>query len=192
MRMEDTHRLAHNLGALGISLVVLQAHLVQRVQDAPMHRLQSIANIRQRPPHDDRHRVGEIRTAHLLFNIDRDNARRAGRPARSIRTVITITAPERKQRIFIICHSWVPYFACRISWNSAGESRRRTGPPGKLSLSPGTPISMIRNYLRTRKAEEMMVTPMLSYTCPGRNSGLRFALESLPVKSQTFLPETAK
>ena len=59
--MEDTHRLSDDLGALGVLLVVLQPHLVHRVEHAPVHGLEAVAHIGQRTPDDDRHRVLEIR-----------------------------------------------------------------------------------------------------------------------------------
>ena len=53
VRMVDAHRLADHLGALGVFLVVLQAHLAERVEHAAMHGLQSVAGIGQRAPDDD-------------------------------------------------------------------------------------------------------------------------------------------
>ena len=70
MGVVDAHALADDLGAFGVLLVVLQAHLVERVKDAPVHGLQTVAGIGQRPAYDDAHRVVEIRAAHLLFNVD--------------------------------------------------------------------------------------------------------------------------
>ena len=58
------------LGALHMLAVVQQSHVVHGVQNAAMHRLQAVAHIGQRAPDDDRHRVVEIRTPHLLFNVD--------------------------------------------------------------------------------------------------------------------------
>ncbi|TLD45903.1 MAG: hypothetical protein FAZ92_01827 [Accumulibacter sp.] len=40
-------------------------------QHAPVHRLQAIARVGQRPPDDDAHGVVEIRAAHLVFETDR-------------------------------------------------------------------------------------------------------------------------
>ncbi len=84
MRMKHTHRLPHDLGALGVLLVELQPHLVHRVQHASMHRLEAIANIRQCAANNHRHRVVEIRPPHLVFNVDRNHVggtgtRRSGR-----------------------------------------------------------------------------------------------------------------
>jgi hypothetical protein len=41
--MVDTHGLADDLGALGVLLVVLQAHLAHGVEHAAMHGLQAVA-----------------------------------------------------------------------------------------------------------------------------------------------------
>ena len=68
--MVDTHGLADDLGALGVLLVVLQAHLAHGVEHAAMDGLEAVAGIGQRAPDDDRHRVVEIRAAHLFFDID--------------------------------------------------------------------------------------------------------------------------
>jgi hypothetical protein len=44
--------------------------LVHRVQDTPVHRLESVAHVGQRAPDDDAHCVVEIRPPHLLFERD--------------------------------------------------------------------------------------------------------------------------
>src|SRR5579872_7324916 len=101
MRVIDTHGLAYDLGALGVLLVVRQAHLVHRVEHTAMHRLQSIAHVGQRAPNDDRHRIGEIRTAHLVFNVDRldiSGARSGGTAAVWI---------QRKLGVLIVSHACV-------------------------------------------------------------------------------------
>ena len=60
MRMVLAHRLADDLCAFGVLLVVLQAHLIHRVKHTTMHGLESIADIRKRAPNDHRHGVVEI------------------------------------------------------------------------------------------------------------------------------------
>ena len=67
---------ADDLGALHVLAIVQQAHVVHRVKNAAMHRLQAVAHIRQRAPDDDRHRIVEIRASHLLFNVDGLNVAR--------------------------------------------------------------------------------------------------------------------
>ena len=68
----DTHRLPDNLCALGVLLVVLEAHLAHGVENAAMDGLEAVAGVWECAPDDDRHRVVKIRAAHLLFDIDRD------------------------------------------------------------------------------------------------------------------------
>ena len=87
--------LAHHAGALGVSLVVLQAFAVHGGENAAMHGLEAVAGIGQRAPDDDRHRVGEIGAAHLLFDVHGEKVGAAvGRRA----------AFERELGILIVCH----------------------------------------------------------------------------------------
>ena len=55
-----------------------KAHLLHGVENAAMHRLQSVAHVGQRAADDHRHRIVEIRPAHLLFNVDGLHVQRAG------------------------------------------------------------------------------------------------------------------
>ena len=64
------HDIADDAGALAGGAVRLQPHLLHGVKNAAMHRLQSVAHIGERAADDDRHRIVEIRLAHLLFNVD--------------------------------------------------------------------------------------------------------------------------
>ncbi len=93
--MVDAHALADDLGALGVLLVVLKAHLAHGVEDAAMHGLEAVADVGQRAADDDRHGVVEIRPAHLLFDIDGNEARAVA----GWRTAI-----ERELGILIVCH----------------------------------------------------------------------------------------
>ena len=70
VRMILAEHLADHLGALHVLAVVQQAHVVHRVQNAAVHRLQAVAHVGQRAADDDRHRIVEIRTPHLVFNVD--------------------------------------------------------------------------------------------------------------------------
>ncbi len=47
--------------------------LLHREQDPAMHRLEPVADVGQRAAHDHAHRIVEIRLAHLLFEIDRQD-----------------------------------------------------------------------------------------------------------------------
>src|SRR5882762_11099609 len=46
-----------------------------------MHRLQAVADIRQRAPDDHAHRIVEIRSAHLVFDVDGDQVSTTAVPA---------------------------------------------------------------------------------------------------------------
>jgi len=65
-------------GTLGVRPVVQHAHVVHGVENAPVHRLQAVAHVGQSSADDDRHRIAEIRTSHLLFNVDGLNVGRTG------------------------------------------------------------------------------------------------------------------
>ena len=57
--MVFTQHVAHDARGLPERLVRRDAHLVHRIQDAPVHGLQAVAHVGQRPRHDDRHGVGD-------------------------------------------------------------------------------------------------------------------------------------
>ncbi len=60
---------AHRARGLAVRLVRRVAGVVHGVQHAAVHGLQPVADVGERPPDDHAHRVIEIRTAHLLFDI---------------------------------------------------------------------------------------------------------------------------
>ncbi len=88
VRMILAHAIADDAGALAGGLIGSQAHLLHRVKNAPMHRLQPVANVRQRTADDHAHGVIQIAAPHLLFDVDRDEvlvavaARRSGQRQR--------------------------------------------------------------------------------------------------------------
>src|SRR3712207_6660231 len=61
------HDLADDLGALRVGPRRAEAQLVHAVQDAAVDGLEAVAHVGQRAPDDDRHRVVEIRRAHLVL-----------------------------------------------------------------------------------------------------------------------------
>ena len=71
VRMILAHHVADHAGRLSIRFISGVAALVHREQDAPMHRLQPIPRIRQRPRDDDGHGIVEIRPPHLVFEHHR-------------------------------------------------------------------------------------------------------------------------
>ena len=72
VRVIFAHHVADHARRFDVFLVGRVALLVHRVEDAPVHRLQAVAHVRQRPRHDHAHGVIEIRALHLLG--DRDGA----------------------------------------------------------------------------------------------------------------------
>jgi hypothetical protein len=57
VRVVVAHHVAHHLGALLVLAVGQQALLPHGEQDAPLHRLEAVAHVRQRTTGDDRQRV---------------------------------------------------------------------------------------------------------------------------------------
>ena len=70
VRVVVTHHFADGLRALAIGLVVRVPGLIHRVEDAPVHRLQTVARIRQSARDDDAHRIVEIRALQLVFDAN--------------------------------------------------------------------------------------------------------------------------
>ena len=66
VRMIFTDDVADHARRLDVLLVRRVALLVHRVQDAPVHRLQTVARIRQRTRHDHAHGVIEVAALHLV------------------------------------------------------------------------------------------------------------------------------
>ncbi len=132
--MVDAHALTDDLGALGVLLVELEAHLLHAVEDAAMHGLEAVANVGQSAADDDRHGVVEIRPPHLVFNVDRDDAGGTGgvRP-----DAVLAVAAEGKLGILIVCHKrWVAQSRPEGKW--APENCDISCPETKAN-------SMIRN-----------------------------------------------
>jgi hypothetical protein len=71
VRVVLPHHVADDPAALRVTAVGPVATVVHRVQDATVHRLESVANIRQRARDDDRHRVVEEAALHLDLEADR-------------------------------------------------------------------------------------------------------------------------
>ena len=83
MRMVFAHHFADDTSALARRPPRSQPHLLHRVQNPPMHRLQPVAHVRQRAADNHRQRIVEIRPLHLLFNVDGLHVERA-RPRRPV------------------------------------------------------------------------------------------------------------
>ena len=68
VRMKLAQHLPHNPRALAVLAAGTDAHIVHRIQNAPLHGLEAIAHIGQGAGHNHRHRIGKIRLAHLVLN----------------------------------------------------------------------------------------------------------------------------
>jgi hypothetical protein len=72
VRVVLADHVADDAGGLLVGLVPVVGQLVHGEQHAPMHRLQPVAHVRQRPALDHAHGVIEVGVAHLLFEADRE------------------------------------------------------------------------------------------------------------------------
>ncbi len=73
VRMVFTDHVTDHAGGFLVGLVPDVAQLVHGEQHAAMHRLQTVANIRQGAAHDHAHGVIEVALAHFVFDIDADD-----------------------------------------------------------------------------------------------------------------------
>src|SRR6516165_3587014 len=71
MRMITFQNLSDRACALTKGFGGLQTHLVHGVEHAAMHRLETIAHVRERAAHNNAHRIVKIRTCHFIYNTDR-------------------------------------------------------------------------------------------------------------------------
>ncbi len=71
VRVIFAHHIADHARGLHVFLVGRMALLVHRVENAPVHRLEAVARIGQRPRHDHAHRVIEIAALHFLGDGNR-------------------------------------------------------------------------------------------------------------------------
>ena len=87
---------ADHTGALHVLAVVEHAHVLHGVENAAMHGLEPVANFGERAADDDRHRIVEIRAAHLLFNVDGLNVRCA--------RTLSVAAQGKLWILWFVCH----------------------------------------------------------------------------------------
>ena len=66
VRMIFADHVADDARGLHVLLVGRMPLFVHRIEDAPMHRLEAVARVRQRTRHDHAHRVIEVRALHLV------------------------------------------------------------------------------------------------------------------------------
>src|SRR5260370_20796704 len=133
------HHVSHDASALARGLVRLQPHLLHRVENAPVHRLQSVTDIGQRAADDYRHPAVEIRPPHLVFNVD--GLHGAGARTTWSKPAITARRSQRQLWILIISHgcSLVP----STSLEAHGKSPRQT-PANRRNA--GSALAFTRVY----------------------------------------------
>ena len=71
VRVIPLHRLADDARALAGGAPGVQPQVAHRHQDPPLRRLQPVADVRQCPADDDRHRIVEVALLELLFDVQR-------------------------------------------------------------------------------------------------------------------------
>jgi hypothetical protein len=74
--VELAQHLPHDAGRLLVRGVRMQPHLVHHIQNAPLHRLQPVPHVRQRPRHNHTHRVVQISRFELLLDLHLDHVGR--------------------------------------------------------------------------------------------------------------------
>src|SRR3546814_19351156 len=73
MRVVLTDDVTDDSRRLVVRLVGVGAKLVHRVQHAPVDRLESVPNVRERAADDHAHGVIEVAATHLVFEVYRDD-----------------------------------------------------------------------------------------------------------------------
>ena len=74
MGMVFAQHFADDTGAFLVRTARRQAQLAHPVQHAPVDGLQPVAHIGQRPAHDHRHRIVDVRGLHLVLDTDGDDS----------------------------------------------------------------------------------------------------------------------
>ena len=75
VRMIPAQHVADRGGALAVRLIRCEAVFVHRVQNAAMHRFQTVPHVRQRTADDDGHRIIQKCGAHFFFDVAGINGR---------------------------------------------------------------------------------------------------------------------
>ncbi len=71
VRVKFTQNVTDNAGALAVRFVRCHAELSHIIENTAVHRLQTVAHIRQSTVHDDGHGIGNEALFHFLFQVDR-------------------------------------------------------------------------------------------------------------------------
>ena len=68
MRVILTHDFTDDVGALAVASSRAQTRLVHAVENAAVHRLQAVADIRQRAVDDNAHGIAQVAVFHDVFD----------------------------------------------------------------------------------------------------------------------------
>ena len=85
----------------------VQPQVAHRHQDPPLRRLEPVADVRQGPADDDRHRIVEVALLELLFDVQRLRRQRRERRQNSVIHVQSI--PLHKSEAAIPSRRYRPY-----------------------------------------------------------------------------------
>ncbi len=113
VRVERAHHVADDLGALAESGTGIEPQHLHPVEDAPVHRLQSVARVRQRPSGDGRERIGEVALLQRLVQRHRIDAAAVGRQGRGRLghgSAIEHGAPSQVLPLFVSSHGCISSF----------------------------------------------------------------------------------
>src|SRR5665648_444488 len=69
VRVEATHDVPDDAGALAVRTVGLHAGVVHAVEDTPVHRLEAVPGVGESPTHDHAHGVIQVGVLHLLRDL---------------------------------------------------------------------------------------------------------------------------
>ena len=151
VRVVLAHHLANDPGALARRPIRPQPLFAHGVEDAPLHRLESVPDVGQGAPDDDRHRIVEIRLAHLVLNVNRADV-----PIQVVGTAQDTLGIVRMVFRHSTCCGGSPFIIQPIPPRAAiGARGGERVIQGNLQLScpsPGAALSK-RNSLRFRGEE---------------------------------------
>ncbi len=91
MRVIFAHHLADDARRLDVLLVPVEPEFLHRIEDAPVHGLETVTHIWQRARDDHAHRVLEVRTLHLVDDLHRPDVARA---VAAVLVVVAIVCQE--------------------------------------------------------------------------------------------------
>ena len=164
VRMVLAQHLAYDTGTLARRGIVSQSHIVHRVEDAPLNRLEPVAHIGKGARGDDAHGIAQVRRAHLFLNIYASNQTDFHPSSISIETLLQQRAILVRFRVFtadfaLWCADfalWCVEFAlwCAVSACSAVKS-------ASLLTQLRNPCNMIPNYLGPLLKVDTLAPPRL-------------------------------